>query len=39
MSYDYMQYPPTVKKLAYEIKRVLDDYFARRIDNEQVKFS
>ena len=32
-----MQYPPTVKKLAYEIKRVLDDYFARRIDNEQVK--
>lgn len=35
--YDYIQYPPTIKKLAYEIKRVLDDYFARRIDNAQVK--
>lgn len=35
--YDYIQYPPTRKALGNEIKRVLDDYFARKIDNEQVK--
>lgn len=37
MSLDYIQYPATVKALAAEIKRACNDYYARLIDNNQIK--
>lgn len=37
MSLDYIQYPATVKALAAEIKRACNDYYAKLIDNNQIK--
>lgn len=37
MSLDYIQYPATVKTLAAEIKRACNDYYAKIIDNNQIK--
>lgn len=32
-----MQYPSSVKGLAEEIKKACDDYFNRKIDNDQIR--
>lgn len=37
MSENYVQYPTTVKELAAELKKILNDYRARKIGNEEVK--
>lgn len=37
MDNDYLQYPPTIKSLAAEIKKACNDYYARRITNDQIK--
>jgi uncharacterized protein (TIGR04540 family) len=37
MPYDFLQYPPTVKYMAQEINRITNDYYARKISNEQLR--
>ncbi len=37
MGNQYMQYPTTVKALAYEIKKACNDYTARKINNDQIR--
>lgn len=37
MGNNYMQYPSTVKVLAEELKVVCDDYYAKKINNDQLK--
>ena len=36
MEYEFLKYPHSVVALAEEIKRVTDDYKARRIGNEEL---
>lgn len=33
MEYEYKQYPASVVELAYEIRRIVDDYRARKVSN------
>lgn len=37
MNYEFMLYPPTVVTLAEEIKRVTNDYKARRIGKQKLR--
>lgn len=37
MEYEYLKYPRSVVALSEEIKRVVNDYDARRIGNDEVK--
>ena len=37
MEYEYLKYPRSVVVLAEELKRVANDYDARRINNEELK--
>ena len=37
MEDQYLQYPPTVKALAAEIKSACNDYTARKISNSQIR--
>ena len=37
MDYEYLQYPHSVVELAKEIKRVANDYHARKITNEELR--
>lgn len=37
MSNNYMQFPATVKALAEELKVVCDDYYAKKLNNDEVK--
>jgi len=39
MSEKYLQYPSTVKELAAELNKILNDYRARKIGNEEVRNS
>ena len=37
MSYTYQKYPNNVKNLATEIKNIIDDYYARNINAEELE--